>query len=57
MLSKLSAIPLPIPTEIPNDPLLALIKRLRIADENGTSITKKKQESSENTNTKVNTNC
>ena len=41
MLSKLRAIPLPIPTEIPNDPLLALIKRLRIADENGTSITKK----------------
>ena len=57
MLSKLRAIPLPIPTEIPNDPLLALIQRLRIADENGTSITQKTQESSENTNTKVNTNC
>ena len=57
MLSKLSSIPLPIPTKIPNDPRLALIQRLRIADENSTSITKKKQESSENTNTKVNTNC
>ena len=41
MLSKLRAIPLPIPTEIPNDPLLALTQRLRIADENGTSITQK----------------